>query len=215
MQRCFFFIFLLWGSFTIPAQATDVLRTELSLWLTENTRYADAIKATAKLEIEVNEKSKSISLQASDLLITDVRLSEGRLKESYRFEHKGNLITIYDLSLKAGQRITLYFDYYILPDINSDNRVLLESEGLLVFNPEKLKNGRKSAMIVGSFYPALPADASELLVDISLPAEHNSKLPGTMEFQTNNQDGSFSHYWRSDEPVNQRIFFFWRVILRT
>lgn len=207
MQRCFFFIFLFWGYFTIPAQATDVLRTDLSLWLTENTRYADAIKATAKLEIQVNEKSKSISLQASDLLITDVRLSEGRLKESYRFEHKGDLLTVYDLSLKPGERITLFFDYYILPDIDQNNRLLLESEDLLVFNPEKLRNGRNSPMIVGSFYPALPADASELLVDISLPANHKSRLPGAMEFQTNNQDGSYSHYWRSEEPVSPEDFF--------
>ena len=207
MQRCFFFIFLFWGYFTIPAQATDVLRTELSLWLTENTRYADAIKASAKLEIEVQEKSSTISLQASDLLVTDVRLSEGRLKESYRFEHKGNVLTIYDLSLKAGERITLFFDYYILPDIDQDNRLFLESEDLLVLNPEKLRNGRNSARIVGSFYPAIPADASELLVDISLPADHKSKLPGAMEFQTNNQDGSFSHYWRSDKPVDPEDFF--------
>ena len=185
MQRCFFFVFLLWGYFTIPAQATDVVRTELSLWLTESTRYADAIKATAKLEIKVKQKSSSISLQATDLLITEVRLSEGRLKDSYPFEHKGNVLTVYDLSLDAGDQITLFFDYYILPDIDNQKRLLLESEDLLVLNPEKLRNGRNSALVVGSFYPALPADPSELLVDISLPAKHSSKLPGDLEFQTN------------------------------
>ena len=76
------------------------------------------------------------TLQATDLLITEVRLSEGRLKDSYRFEHRGSVLTVYDLSLKAGDRITLFFDYYILPDIDHQKRLLLESEDLLVLLPE-------------------------------------------------------------------------------
>lgn len=207
MQRCFFFVFLMWGSFTIPAQATDVLRTELSLWLTEDTRYADAIKATAKLEIKVSKKTNSISLQASNLLITEVRLSEGRLKESFKFEHKGNILTVFGVKLDAGEEVTLFFDYYILPDIDQLKRLSLESENLLVLNPDKLRGSKSSSNVAGSFYPALPSDASELLVDISVPESYKSKLPGQMEFQTNNQDGSYSHYWRSSAPVNPEDFY--------
>ncbi len=208
MQRCFFFVFLLWGYFTIPAQATDVLRTELSLWLTEDTRYADAIKATARLDIKVSQKTDNISLQASNLLVTQVRLSEGRLKDSFRFIHKGKILTVHGLSLKAGEEITLFFDYYILPDIDKQKRLSLESENLLVLNPDKLRNGRSSSSaVVGSFYPALPADPSDLLVDISVPGNYKSKLPGQLEFQTDNQDGSFSHYWHSNDEVTPEDFY--------
>ena len=207
MQRCFFFVFLLWGYFTIPAQATDILRTELSLWLTESTRYADAIKANAKLEIKVNTPSQSISLRASNLLVSEVRLSEGRLKESFRFDHKGDVLTIHGLDLKAGESVTLYFDYYILPDIDKQKRLSLESEDLLVLNPEQLRNQRVLQETAGSFYPAIPRDASELLVDISVPDSYSSKLPGEMEFQTDNQDGSYSHYWRSLKPIKPENFY--------
>lgn len=208
MQRCFFFVLLLWGYTSIPAQATDVLRTELSLWLTEDTRYADAIKATAALEVRVSKKTDHISLQASNLLITEIRLSEGRLKESFRFTHKGNVLTIFGLSLNQGDRVTLFFDYYILPDIDQQQRLSLESENLLVLNPDKLRHGIEgSATAAGNFYPALPADASELLVDISVPESYKSKLPGQMEFQTDNQDGSYSHYWRSNAPVKPEDFY--------
>lgn len=207
MQRCFFFVILLWGYLSVPAQATDVLRTELSFWLTENSQYTDAIRATARLELKVDKKTSTLSLQATNLLISEIRLSEGRLKDTYRFDHKGDVLTIYGLDLKSGERVTLFFDYYILPDIDQQKRMLLESENLLVLNPEKLRYGRSSPRTAGSYYPTLPKDASELLVDISVPANHSSKLPGELEFQTDNEDGSFSHFWRSDGQIKPEDFF--------
>ena len=207
MQRCFFFVILLWGNFLIPAQATDVLKTELSLWLTESNSYADAIKATARLEVSVLKATDELNFRATNLLISEVRLSEGRLKERYRFTHDNDVLIIHDLNLEAGERVELFFDYHILPDIDREKRMSLEAENLLVFNPEGLRSGRPSPNIVGSYYPALARDASILLVDLSVPEHYNSKLPAELEFVTDNQDGSRSHFWRSNNPIDPVEFY--------
>ncbi len=201
MQRWLFFIIGTCWLSTALCQPVDMLRVELSLWFTEPNVLV-SIPATAHTRVRIPEDADSILFTVNSLIVNTIKISEGRLKQELPFFQTGDSLWVVVKGQAVNNPLSLHFVYDIVPQEPS----VQQSDAFIAFNPFNLEESVNLGR-AGSFYPARAGDASNLALNITVPTGQNSHARGILNFITDNQDGTFSHFWDSSTPISPEQFY--------
>ncbi len=177
------------------------------MWFAGPQAGADAgvVKARALISFTAQLPSAGVEFQVGGCSIAAIARKEGRLKEqlTYRLENRKVIISF---PVEVGKKYQMVVDYEV--DLTDEflQKYLQQSAGLLVMNPFNVR-GDMTLGEAGTFFPSLSGDESILLLNITMPKKKSIGFMGAIEFETDNQDGTKTQYWRSEGPVSPEAFY--------
>ncbi len=177
------------------------------MWFAGPKANADQNFISARCEVSFTGllSAKEVKLQAANYSIQSIKLMEGREKRplTYRLENQQLII---EMPVEIQGRYRVAINYKINLKEKELQNFLQQTPDLLVMNPF---NARSNIALgtAGAFYPSLAGDASIMLLNITMKAEKRISYRGTIQFETDNQNGTISQFWRSDAPVAPENFY--------
>ncbi len=207
MQRCLFFIFCFCYTAVLSGQKTDITKTEISMWYAgpQASGKEALIKARAFISFTGQLSSKDIELEVGECTISSVAKMEGREKEQLTYRLENQKITI-NLPIEIARRYQIVVDYDINLKADRIKNYIQHTTDLLVMNPFNALDDI-SLGTAGVFYPSLPGDESILLFNITILNKESVGFRGSIEFETDNQDGTKTQYWRSEQQISPEDFY--------
>ena len=163
------------------------------------------IKARAFISFTGQLSSKDIELEVGECTISSVAKMEGREKEQLTYRLENQKITI-NLPIEIARRYQIVVDYDINLKADRIKNYIQHTTDLLVMNPFNALDDI-SLGTAGVFYPSLPGDESILLFNITILNKESVGFRGSIEFETDNQDGTKTQYWRSEQQISPEDFY--------
>lgn len=164
----------------------------------------EQVPALAELSFVSLKDTSSIALDALNFQVEEVRIREGRLKEQLPFTHQNErLLITHPKGFQAGKAYSLSIKYSLRYDHEKHAANWLGTADYLVFNPYARQIFGRS----GTFFPSVAGESYQFNFNVSLPKSLSLELPGEIQFQTDNLDGSVSQYWHSGKPMHPEAFY--------
>tara|TARA_R110000850_G_scaffold230438_1_gene355176 strand:- start:251 stop:1885 length:1635 start_codon:yes stop_codon:yes gene_type:complete len=178
------------------------------MWFAGPQANADknSIKARALISFTGMLSLTSIELEVGEAIITGVNKMEGRVKESLTYRLENRRLRV-ELPVEIARKYQIVVEYEINLNNSFLQNYLQHTPDLLVMNPFNAR-GDLSLGSPGAFYPSLLGDESTLLLNITMFNNESIGFKGNIEFETDNQDGTKTQYWRSEAPVSPEGFYF-------